>query len=130
MHARRLAVVLAALLLGGCGWVRWGPQRVSEDEVRLDAEIRDYYASVQRAFAAGNPQALSSLFDASIVQPMTKAQVEAWAEEFFAKNGRAGFKILSFSLEDLGRERAVVLLRYAVRTPGGRGDFAGSERDT
>lgn len=126
---RALVVIAASLALGGCGWIGFR-KHLTDDEIRLQREVRAYYAEVQRAFAAGNSQALSSLFDPSIVKPMTKKEVEAWAEKFFAENGRGHFKLLSLSLDDLGRERAVVTIRYEVTTPSGKGGFGGSEQDT
>lgn len=118
-----------ALLASGCGWVSFG-RRMSDDELRLRSEVKSYYGQVARAFAAGNPDALASLFDPSIARPMSHAEVKTWAQGFFAKNGRAGFRVESLEIESIGPAEAVVLLRYRVETPDGKGDFAGTERDT
>lgn len=126
---RRWVFLLLSVGLVGCGWISFR-KPPSDDELRLSEEVRSYYTEVQRAFAAGNAQALSALFDAGIAWPMTKAQVEDWAETFFAEHGRAHFRILELTIDDLGLARAVVTLKYAVETPDGKGGFAGSERDT
>lgn len=118
-----------AVLLSGCGWVSFR-KPPTDDELRLSSEVRSYYTEVQQAFAAGNAQGLSSLFDPSIVSPLTKPQVQAWAEKFFAVHGRARFRILSLTIDDLGLQRAIVTLEYAVETPDGKGGFGGTERDT
>lgn len=125
---RRMFLAFAAGL-AGCGWIGFR-RPPTDDELRLSAEVRSYYTQVQGAFAGGDAQALSSLFDAGIVAPMTKAQVDAWAEKFFAEHGRARFRILALEIDDLGLQRAVVTLKYAVETPDGKGGFAGTERDT
>ena len=126
---RRWVAVALSVGLAGCGWVGFR-KPLGDDELRLSSEVRAYYAEVQRAFAAGNAQALSALFDAGIVAPMTKPQVDAWAEKFFAEHGRARLRILALTIDDLGLQRAVVTLRYSVVTPDGKGGFAGAERDT
>lgn len=127
---RRAALLLSALgLLAGCGWISFR-KPPSDDELRLTREIKLYYAEIQRAFAAGNPQALSSLFDSSIVKPMSKPAIDAWAEKFFAEHGRARFHILSFALDDVGFDRALVTLKYQVEPADGKGGFGGTEQDT
>lgn len=126
---RTIAACAALLLLSGCRYVSFARPR-SDDELRLEREVRAYYNEVRLAFAAGNSQALSSLFDPNITKPMTKAQVDAWADKFFNEHGRARFRIKHFELEELGFERAVVLLEYAVEPSSGHGGFGGSERDT
>jgi hypothetical protein len=125
----RALAVSAAILLSGCGSIGF-QKHLTDDELRLQREVRDYYAQVQRAFAAGNSQALASLFDASIVKPMTKKEIEAWGEKFFGEHGRGAFKLKSLTLDDLGRERAVVTIKYEVTTPTGKGGFGGTEQDT
>lgn len=126
MRSARLA--LPMLLLAGCGLVKIGPAKPLRQSV-VEQELRDYYAQVQLAFARADEGALTELFDASITKPMTRAQIRAWAKEFFTKNGRCRFVIEDLELVDLGPGRAVARLRYRVVTPGGKGDFAGAEMD-
>ena len=128
---KRLSRLLGAALLAtaGCGYVSFR-KPMTDDELRLEREIRGYYAEIRAAFAAGNPQSLATLFDPNITSPMSRPEVERWAEKFFAEHGRAHFKIEGFSLDELAFERAVVTLRYRVDTPDGRGGFGGAERDT
>jgi hypothetical protein len=127
----RRALAFLALLAAssGCGVVSFR-KPPTDEELRLTGEVRSYYAEVQRAFAAGNPQALSSLFDASITRPMSKAEIDAWAEKFFAEHGRARFRILSFEIDDLGHEQALVTLKYAVEPADGTGGFGATEQDS
>lgn len=105
---------------------RWA----SPDEVRLQEELRGYYGELKGVFAMGNSQALAGLFDASITRPMTQEQILAWGQNFFSENRTAVFRIDKFEVEELGYQRAVVMLTYRVETPGGKGDFGGTERDT
>ena len=104
---RRLSLAFL-LLASGCGYVSFG-RRVSQEETILIQEIRSYYGQVQRAFAAGNAQALAGLFDSSIVKPMTHAQIVAWGEKFFAENGPARFRIesLEFVIFEVDKREAV-----------------------
>jgi len=121
--------VIAAVLLSACGYVSFG-RTVSDDELRLRSSVRAYYDEVVRAFAAGNPESLTMLFDAAIAKPMTREQISAWGKDFFAKHGPASFKVVRVEYERLGYENAVVLLTYRVETRDGKGNFGGTERDT
>lgn len=129
MRARALALLPLLAALSGCGFISFR-QPPTDDELRLTGEVRAYYAEVQRAFATGNPQALSSLFDASITRPMSKPQIDAWAEKFFAEHGRARFHIMSLEIDDVGHEQAEVTLKYAVEPADGKGGFAATEQDS
>ena len=120
--------VLAAALLAGCGYVSFR-KPPTDQEIRTRAELREYYEGVQRAFAAGNSQALASMFDASITKPMSKPQIEKWAEDFFKEHGRAAFRVVKLELDELGPGRAVATLTYKVETPSGKGSFGGTVRD-
>jgi hypothetical protein len=124
-----LLSLIAALSLAGCGWISFR-KPPSDDETRLTREVKAFYTEIQRAFAVGNAQALTSLFDPSITRPMTKPEVQAWAETFFAAHGRARFKILSLTIEDIGFLRAVVTLKYQVEPADGKGGFGATEEDT
>lgn len=125
---RALLFVAAAALLGACGCVSFG-RKVSDDELRLRADVRSYYDEVVQAFAAGNADALTMLFDAAIAKPMNRDQISAWGKDFFDKHGPARFKVESVEFERLGYENAVVLLSYRVETRDGKGNFGGTERD-
>lgn len=103
---------------------------LSDDEIALEQEIRGYYGDVQAAFAVGNAETLALLFSASITHPMTQAQISDWAKDYFGRNGRARFKIVKAEIQELGRERAVVDLRYKVETSDHKEDFGGEEIDT
>lgn len=124
---RRIPLVLL-LVFAGCKYISFG-RRMSNDEIRLQQEIRAYYGDVQRAFAAGNAQALAALFDSSIVKPMTYAQILAWGEKFFSENGPARFRIESLEFDALGHRQADVVMKYRVVTKDGKGDFGGVEAD-
>jgi hypothetical protein len=124
----RILPIAAALLLGSCGYVSFG-RKVSDDELRLRADVRSYYDEVVTAFAAANPDALVLLFDAEIAKPMTRESIAAWGKDFFAKHGSAKFKIDHVEYERLGHVNAVVLLTYHVETADGKGGFGGTERD-
>lgn len=124
---RRLALVLA-VLAASCGHVSF-ERKVTDDELRLRTEVREYYDEVARAFASGNAEALTRLFDAAVAKPMTRAQIQAWAEDFFGAHGPASFKVLKVEYERLGYESAVVVLTYRVQTKDGEGSFGGVERD-
>ena len=124
----RALPLVTALLMSACGWVSFG-RIVSNDELRLRAEVRSYYDEVARAFATGNAEALSRLYDPAIARPMTREQILAWGQDFFGKHGPASFKIDHVEYERLGYENAVVLLRYHVETADGQGGFGGTERD-
>ncbi len=104
-------------------------RKVSDDELRLRTDVRAYYDEVIAAFALGNADALTRLFDPAIAKPMTRDQIQAWGTKFFAENGGAAFKVERLEFERLGFENAVVLLTYSVKTKGGKGDFGGTERD-
>ena len=124
----RAITVLLVSLISACGWVSFG-RKVSDDELRLRSDVRAYYSEVARAFAGGNAEALTQLFDAPITKPMTREQISAWGKDFFAKHGAASFKVESLDYERLGYENAVVLLAYRVETKDGSGSFAATERD-
>jgi hypothetical protein len=124
----RLLPILAALLLGSCGYVSFG-RKVGDDELRLRSDVRAYYDEVVTAFAAGNADALALLFDAAIAKPMTRDQILAWGKKFFGEHGAASFKVEKVDYERLGYENAVVLLAYRVETKDGKGNFGGVERD-
>ncbi len=124
----RYAPLFATLLLSSCGYVSFG-RTVSDDELRLRSSVRSYYDEVVQAFAAGNAEALTLLFDAAITKPMTREQIAAWGKDFFAKHGPASFKVKKVEHERLGYENAVVLLTYRVETKDGVGNFGGMERD-
>ena len=121
-------LLIAAVALSGCGYVSFG-RKVSDDELRLRSSVRAYYDEVVQAFAAGNPDSLTMLFDGAISKPMTREQIQAWAKKFFTENGPASFKIERVEYERLGYENAVVLLTYRVTTRSGKGNFGGTERD-
>lgn len=124
----RRALFLGLLSLGACVRLDMG-RRVSDDEQRLRREIESYYVEVAAAFAAANPDALSTLFDSAIKTPMTREQIRAWATEFFGKHGPARFKVEKLEFERLGYESGVVTLSYRVETRSGEGSFGGVERD-
>ncbi|MBI5245763.1 MAG: hypothetical protein HY923_01170 [Elusimicrobia bacterium] len=126
MRALLLAAIAAA---GACGYVSFG-RKVGDDELRLRSSVRAYYDEVVLAFAAGNADSLTLLFEASITKPMTHDQIQAWGVKFFKENGPASFKIDRVEYERLGYENAVVLLTYHVETKSGKGNFGGTERDT
>ena len=118
----------ATALLAGCGWISFR-KPPTDDELRVERELRAYYTQVKSAFAVGNSQALAALFDTSITRPMTKPDIESWGEKFFGEHGRARFILRSFSLDEMGAGRAVTTIRYRVETPDGKGSFDGMERD-
>ncbi len=124
----RPPLVLSAVLLASCGYVSF-ERKVSDDELRLRADVRAYYDEVIQTFAAGNADALVLLFDAAIAKPMTREKISAWGKDFFEKNGPASFKVERVEYERLGYENAVVLLTYRVETKDGKGNFGGTERD-
>lgn len=124
----RLIPIIAAMLLSACGYVSF-ERTASDDELRLRSSVRAYYDKVVQAFAAGNPETLTLLFDAAIAKPMTREQISAWGKDFFAKHGPARFKIGRVEYERLGYENAVILLTYRVETQDGKGNFGGTERD-
>jgi len=124
----RFLLALAALLPASCGFVSFG-RAVSDDELRLRASVRAYYDEVAQAFAAGNHEALTLLFDAAISKPMTREKISAWSKGFFAAHGPASYKVSKVEFERLGFENAVVLLTFRVETAEGKGNFGGVERD-
>ncbi len=126
---RIFLLALVCLPLTGC--VKLGFNRTQDirESVR-ESEIREYYSRLQLAFAQGDSEALAVLFDPAIKKPMTHAQIITWGRKFFSKNGPAHFRIIKLTIDDMGTERAVVTLEYAVETEGGAGDFGGTEIDT
>lgn len=126
-HMRLIPLALL-LLASACGYVSFG-RKVSDDELRLRTDVRAYYDEVVQAFAAGNSERLTSLFDGAIAKPMTRDQIAAWGKGFFLQHGPARFKIEAIEYERLGYVNAVVLLTYRVETKDGKGDFGGTERD-
>jgi hypothetical protein len=124
----RALPLMLILLIPACGWVSFG-RKVSDDELRLRTDVRSYYDEVARAFALGDAEGLTRLFDAGIAKPMTREQILAWGKDFFSKHGPASFKIDRIEYERLGFENAVVLLTYRVETKDGKGSFGGTERD-
>jgi len=126
---RRAALVLAAAAFGsGCGYISF-QKPLTNDEVRLEAEVREYYDEVAQSFATGNADALASLFLSSITHPMTQDQIRDWGRKFFADNGAAHFKLRKIEFEELSYIRAAVTISYVVETKGARGDFGGVEHD-
>jgi len=126
--SRVLLLAGASALIGGCISLNFG-RSVSEDELILRGEIKEYYNQVETAFAAGNADALAGLFDPGIARPMTKDQIRDWGKDFFAKHGPASFKISKFEFEQVGHVSAVVTITYLVDTRDGRGSFGATERD-
>lgn len=124
----RTLPLIAAVVFSACGFVDFG-RKVSDDELRLRASVRAYYDEVALAFATGNHEALTLLFDAPIAKPMTRAQISNWGRNFFTRHGTAAFKVVNLDFERLGYENAVVVLTYRVTTKDGTGDFGGMERD-
>ena len=120
--------LMLILLIPACGWVSFG-RKVSQDELRLRTDVRSYYDEVARAFAMGDAEGLTRLFDPGITKPMTREQILAWGKDFFGKHGTASFKIERIEYERLGFENAVVLLTYRVETKDGQGSFGATERD-
>jgi len=118
----------AAFLLGGCISLNFG-RKVTDEELELRGEIKSYYNEVAMAFAGGNADALTGLYDAGIGRPMTKDQIHAWATDFFGKHGPASFKIDGIDFEQVGHVSAVVVIKYRVETRDGQGSFGGRERD-
>ena len=125
----RALLLLTAVVLASCGYVSFA-RKVSDDELRLRSDVRAYYDEVVQAFALGNADALTLLFDTTITKPMTREQISAWGKDFFVKHGPASFRVECVEYERLGYENAVVLLTYRVVTKDGQGDFGGTERDT
>jgi hypothetical protein len=121
-------VAAAVLFASGCGGVSFG-RRVSIQEYARQEEIKAYYQEVKAAFAARNPEALASLFDAGISKPMTWPQILAWARRFFSENAGVAFHVDKLEFDALGVDRAEVALTYRVTTLGGKGDFGGKELD-
>lgn len=126
---RPAALLLASLLLGGCGFTVDFGRKVGDEELILRSEIRSYYDEVGAAFAAGNPDLLAALFDPAIAKPMTRDQIRAWAADFFGKHGPARFKVERLDFERAGHVSAEVALTYRVETRDGGGSFGGAERD-
>ena len=126
---RRFCLLLALFsAAAGCRHLSFG-RAVSDDELRLQAQIRAYYQEAARAFAAGDAAALTRLYDQAIGKPMTRDQIQAWGEKFFAEHGPASFSVKALEFERLGFQDAVVVLAYRVETKDGRGSFGGTERD-
>ncbi|OGR82191.1 MAG: hypothetical protein A3J74_01310 [Elusimicrobia bacterium RIFCSPHIGHO2_02_FULL_57_9] len=122
-------LLLLAGGMGACGYVGFG-RKVTLEEIALQQEVRSFYNDLQATFAAGNPQALAALFSPSITKPMTHKEILAWGEKFFGEQKNAHFRIDKLGFERLGAVEAVVTLTYRVETPGGKGDFGGTERDS
>jgi hypothetical protein len=122
LRARRGGLALT-LILSGCSYVSFG-RKISDDEYRLRREVKDFYAGVQSAFASGNAEALTALFSPSITHPMTHAEIRKWAEGFFRENKNGNFRIESLDIESVSFVQAVVLLKYRVETPEGKGSSA------
>lgn len=127
---RLLPLAAAALALSACGGISVNFNRkVSEEELILRDEVKNYYAEVAAAFAAGNSAALAELYEPGISHPMTKEQIRAWGDDFFKKHGPAAFKARKIDFEGVGHVEAEVLLTYRVETRDGDGSFGGTERD-
>jgi hypothetical protein len=119
------ALATAAVLLAGCGGVSFR-KPASDDELRLKREVQAFYADLQRAFVAGNAQAVSLLFDAS-AKPLTRADVSAWAEKYFAANPRAWLRVAAFELDEVGYGRAVTTVELKLGPPDPEGRFGGRQ---
>ncbi len=128
LNRRALLLALTASLLCGCIRVSFRRAETSE-ETALQAEVRRYYWQVAAAFAAGDADALAELFSPAITHPMTQTGIRDWARDFFAKNGRARFKVTELRFEELGFSRAVVTLKYRVEPLKPEGAFGGVETD-
>ncbi|MBI3553107.1 MAG: hypothetical protein HY077_11380 [Elusimicrobia bacterium] len=126
---RRALAAAAVLALTGCGLTFRFDRKMSNEELILRDEVRAYYSEVAAAFAAGNGAALAGLFAPGISHPMTKEQIEAWGDDFFAKHGPAGFKVEKLEFEKVGHVSAEVVLTYRVETRDKAGSFGGVERD-
>ncbi len=122
------AALAASLASSGCGYVGFG-KPMSEEEIVLRSQIRSYYEDVAQAFAGGNADALASLYDETIAEPMTRAQIHDWAQKFFREHGPAQFKVEDLDIESIGHVSAVLTLTYRVDTRNGDGSFSGVERD-
>ncbi|MDE2039632.1 MAG: nuclear transport factor 2 family protein [Elusimicrobia bacterium] len=125
----RSLLAASLLLLAGCGGVGF-ERPISDREFALEAEIRDFYSELGRAYSAGDAQALALLYDPGIATPMTHDQIQAWVDQFFAERGPAAFNILALSFEQLGADRAVVRIKYDVAPFGKKPGFQGFELDT
>lgn len=112
----------------GCAWISF-ERRVTDQEYAAREEIRAYFGDVQKSFALRDPEAVADLFDPNITRPMTRAQILAWAEKFFAENQAVSYHVDKLSFDDVGPGRASVILTYRVTTAGGKGDFGGTEAD-
>jgi hypothetical protein len=126
----RLLALAAALFFSGCSMfsIDFG-RKITEEENILRADIRAYYDEAAAAFAAGNADLLSELYDPAIGRPMTREQIHAWGVDFFKKYGPARFKVEKIDFERVGHVSAVVVLTYRVETRDGAGSFHGTERD-
>ncbi len=121
-------VLLLASSLAGCG-VSFERRTLPVEEA-MKAELRVYYSKVQDVFKDEDADALASLFDPAITQPMTHEQILDWGRKFFAQYQGVRFHVERLIFEDLGPGAAAVKLAYRVTTLGGKGDFGGVERDT
>ena len=126
---RHGALLAAAGLAGACAYVGFD-RGLSPDEIVLQQEIRAYFNEMQEAFAAGNAQALASLFDPSITHPMNQDEIEARAGAFFAANKGAHLGIDRVSFEELGMQRAVVTAAYKAEALQASSALQGVERAT
>lgn len=129
MKFLKYALFLALASACACGYVGFG-RKVSTEEFVLQQEIRSFYNTLQQTFAAGNAQALASLFFPSITKPMTQKEILDWGEKFFLEHKNAHFRIDNMVFERLGPVEAVITITYRVETPDGKGDFGATERET
>ena len=126
--AIRPVAVLAVVALMGCVRLSFNRKMSTEERV-LREEVRSYYDEMATAFAVGNAEAFSLLYDPSITDPMTQDQIRAWGHDFFKKHGPASFNVEKVDFESLGTENAVVKLTYRVVTRDGSGSFNAIEED-
>ena len=124
----RAGWAILVLFVSGCGFISFRKPR-TDDELRVERELRLYYTEIKSSFAVGNSQSLASLFDSNITRPMSKPEIEKWAEDFFKAHGRASFTIQKFELDELGADRASVTIHYRVEPQDGKGAFGGAETD-
>jgi hypothetical protein len=125
----RLTPLLLLLALCGCLAVSFRRPQTLEESLK-ERGLRDYYLDVKNAFALGDAQALAALFDPAIAKPMTRAQVLAWGNKFFAEHGAARFHVEKLEVLELGYRHGLTRLTYKVETKSGKGDFGGVELDT
>ena len=126
---RHGALLAAAGLAGACAYVGFD-RGLSPNEIVLQQEIRAYFNEMQEAFAAGNAQAFAGLFDPSISRPLSRDQIQARAEAFFAENKTAHLRIDHLTFEELGRLGAAVTASCRVEPQPGRHALGAVERAT